>query len=191
MSKLIYKLGFVLRLRYLRYFTSVIRKIWFSFLGMKVGSETMLPKMTVTWPHQVKIGKACQLEEHIQFKFDGIWKPGPSISIGDKVFIGSNCEFNIRKGITIGDYSNIASSCHFIDHDHGKSNGSLIGSQIGIEKEIIVGKDVWLGCNVIILKGVEINDGVIIGAGSVVTKSIPTNEIWAGIPAKKIGERSK
>jgi len=150
----------------------------------------VLPNMTVTWPHQVRIGKACHLEDNIQFKFDGIWQPGPSISIGDKVFVGSYCEFNIRKGIMIGDHSNIASSCHFIDHDHGTSIANLIDFQNGIEEEIMIGSDVWLGCSVIVLKGVKIGNGAIIGAGAVVTKSVPENEIWAGIPAKKIGDRA-
>ena len=65
-----------------------------------------------------------------------------------------------------------------------------MGPQQGIEKAISIGNDVWLGCNVIVLKGVEIGDGAIIGAGAVVTKSILPNEIWAGVPAKKIGERT-
>ena len=67
--------------------------------------------------------------------------------------------------------------------------GQLIGAQAGYEEEIILGKDVWLGCNVVVLKGVVIGDGAIIGAGSVVTKSIGANEIWAGVPARKISER--
>ena len=51
---------------------------------------------------------------------------------------------------------------------------------------IIVGDDVFVGANSIILKGVIIGARVIIGAGSVVTKNIPSDEIWAGNPAKFI-----
>ena len=54
---------------------------------------------------------------------------------------------------------------------------------------IKIADDVWLGANVIVLKGVTIGRGAIVGAGAVVTKSIPEYEIWAGVPAKKLGVR--
>jgi acetyltransferase-like isoleucine patch superfamily enzyme len=62
-------------------------------------------------------------------------------------------------------------------------------NQPGPEKPIRLGQDVWLGCNVVVLKGIEIGDGAIVAAGAVVTKSIGPREIWAGIPARKIGQR--
>lgn len=189
MNKILQKIAFVLRIRYWASISGFLRKYWFGLLGMQIGKKTLLPKIKVTWPQQVSIGSNCNLEENIIFKYDGIWKPGPSIIIGNEVFIGNNCEFNITKGISIGNYANIATGCRFVDHDHGKSLKYLIGVQAADERSIKIGKDVWLGCNVIILKGVVIEDGAIVGAGAVVTKSILANEIWAGIPAKKIGER--
>lgn len=182
--------AFILKFRYLNKLASYIRKIYYTRLGMKIGKFTALPKIHVTWPHQLRIGDRCILEHDIYFKFDGIWKPGYSIQIGNDVIIGAGCEFNIRKQIDIGDNTLIASGCKFIDHDHGILSGELIRNQPGPEMLIKIGNDVWLGCNVIVLKGVEIGDGAVIAAGSIVTKSVHTNEIWAGIPAKKIGERN-
>jgi len=156
---------------------------------MKVGRGTVLPKLYVTWPHQVSIGKDCTLEHSIYFKFDGIWKKGPSICIADSVFIGSGCEFNITDKIEIGDDSLISSGCRFIDHNHGMNLDSLMRIQVCIAKGIRIGRDVWLGCNVVVLQGVVIEDGAVVAAGAVVTKSILSKEIWAGVPAKKIGER--
>ena len=190
MSYLIHQAGFVFRVRYYSRIAGMVRKLWFQLFGMRIGKGTRIPSVFITWPHQIAIGSFCSLESYIRFKFDGIWQKGPSIEIGDQVFIGSNCEFNIRKGIKIGHSAAIASGCRFIDHDHGTELGKLMGPQQGIEKAISIGNDVWLGCNVIVLKGVEIGDGAIIGAGAVVTKSILPNEIWAGVPAKKIGERT-
>lgn len=148
MGRIIQQGFFVMRFRYLPKISGAVRKIWFSLQGMKIGAATHLPRLFVTWPHQVAIGANCILEELISFKFDGIRKPGPSIRISDHVFIGSGCEFNIRLGIDIGADSLIASGCRFIDHDHGIEPGVPMRSQHGPEKPIRLGKDVWLGCNV-------------------------------------------
>lgn len=179
----------VMRLRYLPRIPSMIRKIWYGIQGMRVGRGTLLPKIYITWPHQVVIGTGCKMEHGVIFKFDGIWRPGPSIRIADHVFIGSGCEFNIDTGITIGSHSNIASGCRFVDHDHGSAMGTLIGSQPTVKGAITIGEDVWLGADVIILKGVTIGDGAIIAAGAVVNKSVPAYQIWGGVPARFIKMR--
>ncbi len=54
---------------------------------------------------------------------------------------------------------------------------------------IIIGKDVIVGVNSVILRGVQIGDGAVVGAGSVVANSIPAGEIWVGNPAKKLRDR--
>ena len=181
--------GFVLRYRHWAKLMGVLRCYWYLLFGMRVGSGTIIPSLYITWPHQVAIGKHCTLEHGIYFKFDGIWQNGTAIRIGNHVFIGSGCEFNISQGIDIGDDTLIASGCRFIDHDHGMQVGLPIRSQNETKSPIQLGKDVWLGCNVVVLKGVVIGDGAIVAAGAIVTKSIMPNEIWAGVPARKIGQR--
>jgi len=189
MSYLLQQGAFVLRFRYLARLRGWLRGLGYTLLGMKLGQGTVLPRLHVTWPHQVAIGTNCSLEHDIYFKFDGIWQPGPTIAIGNDVFIGSGCEFNARCGVSIGDNSLVASGCRFIDHDHGTALHELMRNQPGPEQPIRLGSDVWLGCNVVVLKGITIGDGAIVAAGAVVTKSILPREIWAGIPARKIGQR--
>ncbi len=169
-----------------------MRKFWWQIQGAHFGVGTRVPRLAMTWPHQVAVGAHCALEEDIFFKYDGYWQPGPSIIIQDRVFIGKGCEFNIRKHIEIGSDSLIASGCKFIDHDHEMSVGE--GPMRGLscpEAAIVLEEDVWLGVNVVVLKGVTIGRGAVVGAGAVVTKPIPPYEIWAGIPARKIGERTR
>ena len=156
---------------------------------MRVGPGTQLPRMAVTWPHQVEIGARCLLEGEISFKFDGIWREGHSIVIGDETYIGRSCEFNIQKSFQTGSHCLIASGCKFIDH--GVEIGQPMNQQAGAEAAIVLGNSIWLGVNVVVLKGVRIGDGAVVGAGAVVTKSIPAFEIWAGIPAKRIGARTE
>lgn len=169
---------------------SLFKIIRLRLRGMEMPLNSSLAVRTIiTWPHKVKIGKNCNIEHNVYFKHDGPYTPGRSIIIGDHVFIGSFCEFNIRKKITVGDNTLIASGCRFIDHDHGLDAARLIRIQEGLEQEIIIGEDVWIGANAVVLKGVNIGDGAVVAAGSVVTKSIPPYEIWGGVPAKKIRNR--
>jgi acetyltransferase-like isoleucine patch superfamily enzyme len=105
------------------------------------------------------------------------------------VFVGNNTEFNITDKIIVGNNCLIAAGCRFVDHNHGISKENLMRGQIGPKQQIVLGDDVWLGCNVVILKGVFIGEGAVVAAGSVVTKSIPEYEIWGGIPAKFINKR--
>jgi acetyltransferase-like isoleucine patch superfamily enzyme len=142
------------------------------------------------WPHQVWLGDNCRLEPGIYFKFDWYWKTGPSIIVGDRVFIGRAVEFNIQGRIEIGNDCLIASGCIFVDHDHGMDLRQPMRSQPQESHPILIRPNVWIGANAVILKGVEISEGAVIGAGSIVTKSIPPNEIWCGNPAKKMGLRN-
>ena len=189
MKYIIQQGAFVIKHRYAKRLICFFRKLRYSFLGLKIGRNSKISKIYITWPHQVKIGSDCNIEHGIFFKFDGIWKSGPSILIGNSVFIGCGCEFNIRKGISIGNDCLLASGCKFVDHDHGIATNQLMRLQGGAESAIIIGNNVWLGFNVLVLKGVHIGEGAIVAAGAVVTRSIPAGEIWAGIPAKKVGNR--
>lgn len=188
-TRLIQQGAFVVRKRHWSTIVAKLRGLFYRALGMTVGN-THLPKMVTTWPHQVAIGDDCLIEQNVHFKYDGIWSPGPSIVIGNHNFIGAFCEFNICAKITIGNDCLIASGCKFIDHNHGTDLGLPMRVQKGPSAEITLGNNVWLGVNVVVLKGVNIGDGAIVGAGAVVTKSIPQQEIWGGIPAKKIGQRT-
>lgn len=110
------------------------------------------------------------------------------INIGNKVGM-SNCVICCQEYVEIGDYSNIGGGTLIIDTDcHSlKLEERLSYPDLGIKHQAIkIGKGVFVGANSIILKGTIIGDGAVIGAGSVVSGCIPSAEIWAGNPAKKI-----
>jgi acetyltransferase-like isoleucine patch superfamily enzyme len=55
---------------------------------------------------------------------------------------------------------------------------------------ILIGADVWIGANAIVLAGVKIGSGALVAAGAVVTRPIPANAVVAGVPAKVIRYRN-
>jgi acetyltransferase-like isoleucine patch superfamily enzyme len=96
------------------------------------------------------------------------WK---SIIIEDNVLIGSGTQIRDSDGHSLDKYMRMNPNTD---------------DQFKINKEVIIRKNVFIGAGCYILKGVEIGENSIIGVGSVVTKSVPSNEIWAGNPAKFI-----
>jgi acetyltransferase-like isoleucine patch superfamily enzyme len=109
------------------------------------------------------------------------------IRLGDNVFVGRSCEFNCSSKIIVGDNTMIASNTTIVDAAHDTQKEQKLKT---ISEEIIIGNEVWIGARCVILKGVSIGTGAIIGAGSVVNKSIPEYEIWAGTPARFIKLRT-
>ncbi len=169
--------------------SSALRKALWRLRGASIGPRTRLPACHAVWPHQIRIGADCRLQPGIFFNYDHYWTPGPSIVVGDRVFVGGGVEFNIQGRIEIGDDCLIASGCYFIDHDHGMRSGRALNRQPNEIQPIRLEKNVWLGARCIVLKGVTIGEGAVIGAGSVVTKSVPANEVRAGSPARPLRSR--
>ena len=110
---------------------------------------------------------------------------GKNIKIGKNVFINACCRFQDQGGIEIGDGSLIGHNTTIatLNHDFNPAKRQNL-----TPSPVKIGKNVWIGSDCTILPGVEIGDGAIIGAGSVVTKSIPQNVIAVGNPARVIKE---
>lgn len=109
------------------------------------------------------------------------------IFIGRGVGIYDYSIIDIQDKIEIGDNTLIAPYCYITDYDHKmKDKNTPIISQGYETSPIIIGRNVWLGAKVIVLKGVKIGDNTVIGAGSVVTSDIPPNSVAVGIPAKVV-----
>jgi lipopolysaccharide O-acetyltransferase len=109
------------------------------------------------------------------------------MEIGDNVQINDYCHIGCAENIWIGDDTLIASHVFISDHDHAVASvGSIPNSGGLVVKPVRIGNRVWIGEGVCVLKGVTIEDDVIIGANSVVTKDLPRGCIAVGNPAKVI-----
>ena len=125
-------------------------------------------------------------------------------TVGDRTSIG---RYSKLRDANIGKYCSISWDVTIGAVSHPQttlsSHAFTYRKQFGLVDEdtflrhpcTIIGNDVWIGCNSVIISGVTIGDGAIIGAGAVVTKDVPPYHIVAGVPARTIrlrysGERA-
>mgnify|MGYP002477656844 CR=1 FL=1 len=110
-----------------------------------------------------------------------------NVGISNSLIISSSC-------IKIGRGTMLGGGCRIIDTDFHSLNSfkrSDSSTDIARSIPINIGDNVFIGAYATILKGVEIGNNSVIGLGSVVTKSIPENQLWAGNPAKYIRDLQK
>ena len=128
------------------------------------------------------------------------WRDNPAGGGKMQIFIGrdaclkigegsgiSNSTIFCKKNINIGNNVNIGANCLIYDTDMHSVD---YRERLGLEKEnvltqtVTISDGVWIGGSCIILKGVTIGERAVIGAGSLITKDIPADELWAGNPAQ-------
>ncbi len=128
----------------------------------------------------LKAGKKVFLHRDVKLSVYGTDGEAKLI-IGDNVAIGDRTEIHAGREITIGDNSLISWDCCIMDRDYHK----LMSDHENF-KSVHIGKNVWIGARVLILKGIAIGDGAVIAAGSVVTRDVPEKTLVAGNPARII-----
>jgi maltose O-acetyltransferase len=112
------------------------------------------------------------------------------ITIGDFSELGTNCI--IQSNTTIGNNVIMGPDVKIYTRNHNFDRLDLpIQLQGSTNDKVVIGNDVWLGANTIILPGVTVGDHAILAAGSVVTKDVPSFAIAGGIPAKVIKYRNE
>lgn len=117
----------------------------------------------------------------------------------DNIIIGNNTYINggylfagLNSKIIIGDNCLISYEVHLRTTTHNyKEKDQLIRNQGNLEDDIIVENDCWIGFGAQIAPGVVVAEGTVIGAGAIVTHSTEKYGVYAGVPARKIGERRR
>lgn len=112
---------------------------------------------------------------------------GYNIEVGENFFMNMNCVILDGAKVTFGDNVFVAPACGFYTAGHPLDKERR---NRGLEYAypITIGHNVWIGAQVCVLPGVTIGDNSVIGAGSVVTKDIPSNVLAVGNPCRVIRE---
>jgi maltose O-acetyltransferase len=109
---------------------------------------------------------------------------GTNIIIGHKVYFNFDCVILDVAEVTIGDYCLFGPGVHIYAATHPMDYEERRTRESG--KPVRIGNDVWVGGSAVILPGVSIGDRTVIGAGSVVTRDIPSDVMAAGNPCRII-----
>jgi acetyltransferase-like isoleucine patch superfamily enzyme len=145
-----------------------------------------LPGFAGEWPKflnegTIDLGDAC-LFRTFRSTIVLATSTGGSIKLGRQVWINDGTNLYAMTAIVIGDHTMIGdqvtiydASCHHVSPDRPP-----------VAQPVTIGRNVWIGSRTMILPGVVIGDHAVIGAGSIVTKSVPARSVAVGNPAKVI-----
>lgn len=145
-------------------------------LFKKVGynSRIELKKNQINVGDRSWLGQRCYL---------GCYSTNAFINIGSRVYSGDNLQITSIENVSINDNVLIGRNVTIVDHNHGDRstyNMDIHPSDRPLISKgpIIIGKNVWIGSNVVILGGVEIGNNAVISANSVVRKNVKSFEIY-------------
>ncbi|MBX3448172.1 MAG: acyltransferase [Planctomycetaceae bacterium] len=119
---------------------------------------------------------------------EGVYLRGLSgLSLGSHISIHPLCYLDACGGVTIGDEVSIAHATSILstNHDHTQHELTIREAPVLVDP-VVIGSDVWIGCGVRVLAGVTIGDRTVVGAGAVVTRSLPAGTVGVGVPARPL-----
>lgn len=142
------------------------------------------PNASIIGKGELIIEQGAEIRDFAVLEFgEGVLKLSQNAVVGYGVVMQLTGSIEVGAGTLIGPNSVLVAS------NHGTKLALPICSQELTRGEIKIGKDVWIGANVTVNYNLEIFSGAIIGANSFVNKNIPTCEVWAGTPARKLKNR--
>ena len=197
---------------YLKRTITGVKKLYYGYIKTLVKKDCYcnFSRHIIGLNNTIIIKRGCRFA-NVQIRIIG---NNNKISFGENVSISKRCSFwmegdNIE--ITIGDNTSFNHTCHLCAQENSTkisigsncmfSNNIIVrtsdshpifdtqsGKRINMAKSVYIGDNVWIAAHVTILKGVKINDGSILGFGSIVSKDIQSNCIAVGTPARAVKE---
>ncbi len=139
----------------------------------------------------ITVGARTMIDAFVKIKPAG---GSGAVTIGADCAINSGTVMYTGNGIRIGDAVLIAANCTLAPTNHAFGDRTRRIRDQGFQPSrggIVIGDDVWLGANVVVLDGAVIGQGCVVAAGSVVRGELESFSIYAGVPAKRVGARGE
>ena len=140
-------------------------------------------------PRRIVLGEGCSIHSGVAFWTHDYGSGHGTIVLGRRVTCLRGVTFNSYERIEVGDDTAFGDGCYVQDNDHGTEPGIPVMQQDTHGSPIVIGQDVWFGARSIVLKGVTVGDHTIVGAGSVVVKSLPADSVAVGVPCRVVKTR--
>ncbi len=169
--------------------SSRLRNVWFRTLGVRIGGYVWMRRISI--PRQwgdITLEGGIALDDGVILLCSGIEKPNKLV-IRQGTYINRYTMIDVHEQVEIGRNCMIGPQCYITDANHGTAPGITVNNQTMKISPVTIEDDVWLGAGVIVLPGVRIGRSAVIGAGAVVTKDVPAESVYAGVPARSIGHR--
>jgi acetyltransferase-like isoleucine patch superfamily enzyme len=173
----------------------MLRVLWYEPLFRSQCASVGRGFLMEQLPYVIGQGKIF-LGDHVTFAgkpsfgFGNRWNDAPEIFINSNSFIGHDCRFSVAEAVRIGRYCLLAGGVSVSDYDGHPTDAASrrLGCPNPPEaiRPVVIGDDVWIGANAIILKGVTIGDRSIVGAGAVVSRAVPPDVVVVGNPARVV-----
>lgn len=130
---------------------------------------------------RIHLGQGACLREGTELKVDG------TLAIGPRTLIGAWNVLSVLDSLSIGADCLLAERVSIRDHDHRFDDPSRPIAEQGYHvAPVTLGRNVWVGANVVIMKGVTLGDGCVVGANAVVTRSYGPGTVLVGAPARPL-----
>ena len=160
---------------------SRLRIAWYRARGVQITGHVSLRAVEIPrHPGGIKLEAGVALDRGVTLLATG---DVARIVIGPRVYINRHTMIDASERIEIGEGAMIGPFCYITDHDHAIGSADDL-----VSKPTRIGERCWLGAHVTVLKGVTIGDSTVVGAGSVVTKSLPARVVAVGNPARVLRE---
>ena len=142
-------------------------------------------EIRVTGGATVRLGRSVKLDRGVRI----IATNGSTVAIGEGTAIGLGSVLNGGDDLMIGRQCLVSGYVYLQTSMHRFAAGTPIREQGYDHAPVVLGDDVWLGTHVTILPGCNLADGTVVGSNAVLRTSTQKEEIWAGVPARCVGQR--
>ena len=187
-----------------------LRLGWFRTRLGALGRECHIdPGVSLHYPGLIRLGDRVGIGRNVTLRANTATDPGITlgagvnindaviinanrgfVTLGDRSWLGPFCFVCGNGGVTIGRNVLIAAHTTINTVSHGITRCDIpINDQPVLTDPVVIEDDCWIGLNAVILQGVTLGHGCVIGAGAVVTRSIPPWSIALGVPARVVGRR--